>query len=460
MKKTLILFSLLISVLGYSPLMAGGKQAVFTGAVEQHPSIADLAEALSPTVVYIENKGKKAEMPNDPFHFFYNNQGERPPSPSVGAGSGVIVGPEGYIITNYHVVEDSSEITVTLNDERVFSAKIVGTDQEIDLAVLQIDAPDLVYAKFGESKALRVGDWVIAIGAPLGYRYTVTQGIISALNRGGSVRLNEIENYIQTDAAINRGNSGGPLINLQGQIIGINTAISAMGQNIGFAIPIDLIKGSYHQIIEKGSVSRGALGVQITSLSPEAKEFYGMTHGALVSSVTANSPAERAGIQTGDLITEIDGEQIKDSGHLVSKIAIRQPGDKIRVTRFRKGKTETLSLVLGDRSEIVAGSPMSREQNSSQPEQKDSLDLEAVGLSFKYLTEDQAWVISEVRPGSPAEEKGLRPGWKVLSINQTLLNKNDAKALFSNLNKSKDVLLIEIENSRGTQLFFLKPETK
>jgi len=438
-----------------SIIMAGGRPALFTGVVEQRPNIADLAAALSPTVVYIESKGVQRNMPNDPFHFFFRDQGE--PRPQTGAGSGVIVSGEGHIITNYHVIENADEIQVTLNDERVFDAEIIGTDPEIDMAVLKIEAPGLTFASLGDSTQLRVGEWVVAIGAPLGYRYTVTLGIISALNRGGSVGLNNIENYIQTDAAINRGNSGGPLIDMGGNVIGINTAISAMGQNIGFAVPINLIKASYYQIVEKGTVSRGALGVQIRSLDAEAKEFYGTTHGALVASVTEGSPAERGGIVAGDLITKIDGQKVRDSGHLVSMIAVKQPGEAIKVTRLRKGQEENLTLTLGDRSEIVAGTPAPAGAPPRAEEAAPDYTLENVGLTLTYREEDNGWVISKVESGSPAAEKGLRPGWKVRSLNQSPLRKNTNSDLFSDLSESKDVLLIEIENSRGTQLVFLKP---
>jgi len=453
-----LFFTLLLTVFSIHTL-AGGQQAKFTGQVNPQPDIADLAQALSPTVVYIESteSSDASRVPNDPFHrFFQERQGEQPPR--VGAGSGVIVSKDGYIITNYHVVEDTKKIQVTLNDERVFDAKLVGFDEEIDLAVLQISADNLTYAPLGDSGDLRVGEWVIAIGAPLGYRYTVTQGIVSALNRGGTVRLNQIENYIQTDAAINRGNSGGPLINMKGRIIGINTAISAMGQNIGFAIPINLIKGSFDQIVETGSVSRGALGVQISSLSSEAKEFFGVTHGALVGNVTKDSPAEKAGIKAGDLLITFDGQEILDSGHLISMVAVKRPGDTITVKMIQKGAPRTLKITLGDRAELVSGSRTARPQEGRPEVEGSSYSIDSLGLVLDYTASESAWIITKVKTNSPASEKGIRPGWKILKINQKPLNKTNGPQLFSDLKESKDVVLIEIENERGVQLIFLKPQ--
>jgi len=458
MNKIIALITLISLVV---PIQASGKLAEFSGKAQGKPQIADLAESLSPTVVYIESKEKARAMPNDPFHYFFGNpHGEQNPRMRLGAGSGVLVSSEGHIITNYHVIQDATEIQVTLNDERVFDAEIVGTDPEIDLAVLKIKADHLTYAALGDSSRLRVGEWVIAIGAPLGYRYTVTQGIISALNRGGSVRLNTIENYIQTDAAINRGNSGGPLIDMNGKIIGINTAISAMGQNIGFAVPIDLIKSSYAQIMEKGTVSRGALGVTIRSLSPEAKEWYGQTHGAIVLSVKEDSPAQRDGLQKGDLILSLDGVKVRDSGHLTSMVAIRKPGDTISVDYIRDKKKKTLTLVLGDRASIIAGNPSTApgEYSGRRNSNPAHATLPNVGLELTYNVNEQAWIISDITPGSTAAEKGLRKGWKILSINQRTLDSENASSIFSDFKDSRDVLLIEIENSRGTQMIFLKPQ--
>ncbi|PIE89470.1 MAG: hypothetical protein CR997_10905 [Acidobacteria bacterium] len=447
-------------ILSNPTALADNLHAQFKGKVEQaSPNIADLAEALSPTVVYIERteESKFRQIPDDPFHQFFRQPDRH--IPRVSAGSGVIVSSQGHIITNYHVVEDAESLKVTLNDERVFDAELVGYDEEIDMAVLRIEADGLFYAELGDSSDIRVGEWVIAIGSPLGYRYTVTQGIISALNRGNSVRLNAIENYIQTDAAINFGNSGGPLINMKGEVIGINSAISYGGQNIGFAIPVNLIKASYTQIIDKGSVSRGALGVQINSLSNEAKEFFGVTHGALVAGVTEGSPAEKAGLQPGDLLVKLDNTEIIDSGHLVSLVAMKRPGDAISLQVIHNSAKKTYRVVLGDRADLVPGSGPSRAKELKKPTHEPDIQIESIGLSTQWDESDSAWVITDVQPDTPASAKGIREGWSIIRINQTKLNKDNGLKVFSDLKASKDVILLETENERGTKIFFLKPQS-
>lgn len=453
-----------IVALGLATLLGAnqGTPAKIQQIQEPRPQIADLAEALSPTVVFIESvvdqpSPQTRQMPNDPFHFFFREFDRGEPRPRRGAGSGVIIDAEGHIVTNHHVIENATKIEVTLNDERVFEATVVGTDPEIDLAVLKIQAREFTYASLGTSENLRVGEWVIAIGAPLGYRYTVTQGIISALNRGGAVGLNTIENYIQTDAAINQGNSGGPLLNLKGEVIGINTAISAMGQNIGFAVPIDLIKPALQQILTTGSVARGALGVGITSMDNDMKEYYGRNEGALVQSVNEGSPAEKAGIREGDLIISFDGKGVKNSGHLTSLVAIKRPGDRVEVVLVRQKKEQRLDVTLGSRRAMFGQEDSRIVPEVTSPGPRGSMRYDAYGFSLEKQAD--AYVVTAVTPGSPAHQKGLREGMRLEKLNNQSLKGKEAPSLLNILSEGKDVVLLEIETDSGTRLMAVKPET-
>ncbi len=460
-KATITAFLIFAGVVGV--LAGGSKLAVAQEVTQSFPSIADLAEVLSPTVVYIENIERQArsdvpESHNNPYfrHFFGDPNG-----PRTGAGSGVIVSGDGHIITNHHVVDRADEIQVTLTDGRVFPAEVIGSDPEIDLAVIKIKADDLFYAKLGRSQPVRVGDWVVAIGNPLGYRYTVTFGIVSALSRGNG--LNHIENYIQTDAAINRGNSGGPLINMKGEVIGINTAISADGQNIGFAVPMDLIRPSYDQIIESGSVSRGALGIRLQPLTPELKEYYGTSKGVLVADVPAG-PAQRAGIKQGDLITAFNGEEVENSAQLISRVAVNRPGKEITLTVVRDGKESQFSFKLGDRKQIFSGVAVS-ESSAPENESVQTVKLDELGVVLERIGEQQAatgfyqagdYVISEIAADSPLREKGAAPGLVLIRINDLDVTPINIKKIRAELNAS-GVVRLQIKSDRGTRLIGVRP---
>ena len=269
-----------------------------------------------------------------------------------GQGSGLIVRPDGYIITNNHVVAEADEIQVKLANGREYEAEVVGTDEETDLAVIRIDATDLVPAVFGDSDAIQVGQWVLAVGNPFGYDHTVTAGIVSAKGRSG-LGVAIYENFIQTDAAINPGNSGGPLVNLRGEVIGINTAITTRtggSMGIGFAIPSNMARSVMDSILDSGQVVRGWLGVQMAELTHDGADSAGFkgTTGVVIDQVMPDSPAEKAGLEKDDIITEFDGKSIGNMNELRNAVAQTAPETTVELTLFRQGKQRTVRVTLGD----------------------------------------------------------------------------------------------------------------
>ncbi len=317
---------------------------------EQQPtSYADAVARAAPAVVNIYTTKIVTERNRpafeDPLYRYFFGEGSNVPQPrrEPSLGSGVIVSQQGNILTNHHVIEGADEIAIALNDGRHTTAKIVGDDPESDLAVLKIDLPNLPVITLGRSEDLRVGDVVLAIGNPFGVGQTVTSGIISALGRTG-LGINTFENFIQTDAAINPGNSGGALINVRGELVGINTAIfseTGGSQGIGFAIPINLARDVTTQIIEKGHVVRGWLGVGIQNISPELAESFELPEpqGAIITHIMPSSPAEQAKLKQGDIITQINGQRVHDFRDTLAHISRQKPGSDITVTVLREGKT-------------------------------------------------------------------------------------------------------------------------
>ncbi len=334
-----------------------------TGASTPMPSLAPMVKRVSPAVVNIATRGVVKEqaahnpLMDDPFfrRFF-----DVPPDAGSrqrqfqSAGSGVIVDARsGYIITNYHVIENADEITVTLLDDRSFSAKVIGVDQAADLALLQARQPDLVALTLGDSARLEVGDFVVAIGNPFGLQHTVTAGIVSALGRSG-INPDGYEDFIQTDASINPGNSGGALVNLRGELIGINSAIlSGSGGNIGigFAIPVNMVRSVMDQLIQFGEVRRGVLGVNIYDVTAEVAKQYGLAErsGAWVAGVARGSPAERAGVERGDVITSLNGITVKGAGQLRNAIGLLRVGDQVEIVLLRDGKSRRVTASVAAR---------------------------------------------------------------------------------------------------------------
>ena len=322
-------------------------------------SYADAAKKAIPAVVHIftsqEVKGARHPFINDPIfrHFFGDRFGEESQRRS-GLGSGVVVSPEGYILTNFHVVDGADEIEVAHNDGRKYKARVVGSDPESDLAVLRIPADhQLPVIAFGSSDTLRVGDVVLAIGNPFGVGQTVTSGIVSALGRS-HLGINTFENFIQTDAAINPGNSGGALVDSNGHLIGINTAIysqSGGSMGIGFAIPVSLARSVMEQIIKTGGVTRGWVGIEVQELTPELAESFKLpgTDGALIAGVMRGSPADKAGIKPGDVLTQVNGKLVKDAQVMLELIAALVPGTSARFDLRREGRDVKVEVTIGKR---------------------------------------------------------------------------------------------------------------
>jgi len=333
-----------------------------------------------------------------------------------GAGSGFIIDKEGHILTNNHVVENADKITVTLSDNTKVEAELIGADPKSDVALIKIDADhDLPVVEFGNSDTLEVGEWVIAIGNPFGLSQTVTVGIVSATGRS-RVGINEYENFIQTDAAINPGNSGGPLLNIDGQVVGINSALySRTGgyMGIGFAIPINMAEFIKQQLLDNGKVTRGYLGVGIQDVDESLAESFGLEKagGVLITDVQDETPAADAGFKSQDIIVTMGGSEIKDTQQLRNRVAETIPGTTVDIQVIRDGKPKDLQVTIGEQPEnfgsIASGGP------AANP-------LEPFGLALQELTPDiaeqlgykdrQGLVISEVAPGSPAAEFGLKPG--------------------------------------------------
>jgi len=333
--------------------------AALPGAAAPAGSFAAAAKAASAAVVSINTSKAAARNPNmdDPwFKFFFGDQGGQS-EPQVGLGSGVIVSPNGYILTNNHVVEGADDIEVILNDTRKAKAKIIGTDPETDLAILKIELDKLPIIVLGSSDTLQVGDPVLAIGNPFGVGQTVTSGIVSALGRN-QLGINTFENFIQTDAAINPGNSGGALVDTQGRLLGINTAIysrSGGSMGIGFAIPVSTGKQVLESIVKDGQVTRGWIGVEPQDLSPEVAETFGIkpealgAGGVIITGVLQNGPAAQAGIVPGDVITEVGGKPVRTVAELLSAVAALKPGVAASMSVLRKDKKTEISVVPGTR---------------------------------------------------------------------------------------------------------------
>ena len=400
----------------------------------------------------------------DQFERFFGEQGRGTPREQRSLGSGFVFSADGYIVTNNHVIEGADSIKVNLqagkNGDHSYDAEVIGTDKETDLALLKIKADKpLPYLAFGDSDALKVGQWVMAIGNPFGLDHTVTAGIVSA--KGRTIGAGPYDNFIQTDASINRGNRGGPLINLDGQVIGINTAIVASGQGIGFAIPSGLARQVIEQLKEYKSVKRGWLGVSIQDVDENSAKALGLAEarGALVSSVTEGDPAQKAGIKAGDVIVSVDGMAVDDAGDLTRKIGDLLPGVKITLSIWREGKTVTIPLVLGERSaEKVA------QGGRSTP---DSQGEDVLGLGVRPVTEAEAkaleleraqgLLVVEVGEGSLAAQNDLNAGDVILEVNGKAVNTVKAfKDVIEGDGKEKGVVMLLIKR-QGRNVFRTVP---
>ena len=397
------------------PLSLGGQEV---------PSLAPLVREASPAVVSIATKGTvrapRNPLMDDPFfqRFFGGPQQQQRERQIRSAGSGVIVDAQnGYILTNHHVVENADEIEILLSDKRILAATIVGSDPGTDIAVIQVDTTEgLVDMPFGNSEEIEVGDFVVAIGNPFGLSHTVTSGIISALGRVGLSR-DGYEDFIQTDASINPGNSGGALINLKGELIGINSAIfSGSGGNIGigFAIPVNIAQSIMAQLIEYGEVHRGLLGVSISDFNADTAEAFGIdddVSGALVQEIVSDSAAEKAGIEVGDVIVAIDDESVTSASALRTAVGLRRSGETVRIKVIRDGKEKSFTATLTELASL--------EQVSAADIHPSLAGAEFTNYDGKSLAYGEPGVlIASVEPGSPAAQRGLRANDIIISVNR------------------------------------------
>jgi serine protease Do len=428
-------------------------------AVRALPDFAALAERHGPAVVNVsvtrteetgkESRGMPQFGPESPFHEFFKRFGmpiPRGDMPRHGVGSGFIVSQDGLVLTNAHVVADASEVMVKLTDKREFKAKIVGSDPQTDIALLRIDAKDLPLVKLGDAKDVRVGEWVVAIGSPYGFENTVTAGIVSATSR--SLPDGTYVPFIQTDVAVNPGNSGGPLFNLRGEVIGINAQIySGTGgyQGLSFAIPVDVAAKVMDQLAQHGKVTRGRIGVTIQEVSQPLAESFGLKKpaGALVSSVEKDGPAAKAGFEPGDVILKVNGKEIASSVELPVAIADFKPGSAATVEVWRKGAAREITVTVGE----LKPAKTAMTPTGAKPQGR-------LGVAVRELTPEerkQAGVASGVMVddvGGAAAKAGVRPGDIILSVNNAPVT--DAEQLRDQIAKSRKsvALLLQRNDAR------------
>jgi serine protease Do len=427
------------------------------------PSFAELAERVSPGVVNIQtSKTVSAPRVQNPFEEFFGGPLFELPEgefkvPSL--GSGFVISPDGYIVTNNHVVEDVDKITVVFLDGAELPASVVGRDPKTDIALIKVEAPrPLTALPLGDSNRLRAGDWVLAIGNPFGLSHTVTGGIVSALGR--NIQQGPYDDFIQTDAAINPGNSGGPLLNLQGEVIGINTAINPRANTVGFSVPINMAKEILPQLRATGRVTRGWMGVYIQHITPDLAEALGLegaAKGALVSKVDPRGPAAAAGIDRGDVIVEFDGKPIEEMEDLPRLVASTGVGQTVDVTVMRDGKRKKLSVKLGELEdqEVLA--------KAESPEGPTAFGMRVQNMTPALaeqlgLEEASGVVITSVEPGSAADEAGLRPRDVIVEVGREPVT--DVEDLRAKLAASEKGALLLVRRGDATVFVPLKREAK
>ena len=429
-----------------------------------------LASRVTPAVVNVAVTSKtkaddqaQGEIPDDMRQFFgpgfnFNMPRQQGPQVEHGIGSGVIISPDGYIVTNNHVVDGATDIRVTMSDRRVLPAKLIGTDPLTDLAVIKIEGHDFPNVPWGDATKLRPGQTVLAFGNPFGMRFTVTRGIVSALNRPNPSPNDARKpgQFIQTDAAINPGNSGGPLVDVRGEVIGINTFLlsqSGSFSGMGFAIPTQIVRPTVEELMRDGKVSHGFIGVGITDVTPENAKFFDSkdNRGAIVTQVTPNAPGAKAGLKVGDLITSVDGHSINDASSLQVFVEQSKPGSTVKLAVMRDGKNMEIPVTLEKMG------ARDKEEMSSNEGGKPRW-----GIGLGELTPDvrqqiqanddvKGAVVERVLPGSPADNAGLRPGDVILSVNRHETGSiGDVQKALANVPKGQDALLLVWSNGGNT----------
>jgi serine protease Do len=444
-------------------------QAMETLAARVTPAIVNVA------VTSRSKEAAEQQLPDDLQQFFgpgfgqgFGPRGRPQPRIEHGIGSGVIISPEGYIVTNNHVIDGAVDIRVTMSNRKILKAKLIGTDPLTDLAVIKVDGGSLPSIPWGDSTALHPGQTVLAFGNPFGFRFTVTRGIVSALNRPNPFSDNARKpgEFIQTDAAINPGNSGGPLVNAHGEVIGINTfLVSASGafSGMGFAIPTQIVRPTVDTLIRDGKVSHGYMGIGISDVTPENSAFFNVNDasGAVVTQVEADSPAAKAGLKIGDVIAELDGQKVSDAGQLQVEVGQKRPGTTIKLQVVRDGKNVNLPVVL----EAMG----SRDKENSETSEADHGKMHwGIGLSdmtpelreqLQAPGDIHGAVIEQVQPGSSADNAGLQRGDVIVQINRhEVQSASDVKQALASVPKGKDALLLVWSNGGNTFRVLHAPE--
>jgi len=450
---------------GSKQIWRDGPVAAAPASVPTSASLAPLVKLVKPAVVNIATttvvknphqglRGPRGGDEEDFFRFF----GPREPREFKGQslGSGFVISADGYVLTNNHVVQDATDIKVRLPDAREFEAKVVGRDPSTDVALLKLEkASGLPTVGLGDSDSLDQGDFVVALGSPFGFRESVTYGIVSAKDR--ALTGSPFDDFIQTDAAINQGNSGGPLFNLRGEVVGINTAIISpqIGQGLGFAVPINLAKGLIPQLLEKGKVARGYLGVSVSDLTPDLAQGFGVaatTKGALIQNVLPDSPAGKAGIQAGDIAVAVNGKGVESSSQLTRAVSSVRPGSKVTLLVLRKGQKKELTATVAQRPDeerIARGTEGTEEGNGEKAKGGEKLGIRVAPLTPELARElrsqgDQGVVVVGVVEEGPAEKAGIRRGDVILEVNLSPVAKVDDLASVVAKLKTGDVVNLRV----------------
>ena len=483
------------SAVGYrwvEPLMARAASAAPSAAPLDSDSVGELlaldkametlAARVTPGVVNVmvtsraKQEATDREAPDDmqrffggsgPFGQFGPSMRQQQPQIEHGMGSGVVISPEGYIVTNNHVVDGAVDIRVRTSNGRVLKAKLIGTDPLTDLAVVKVNATDLTSVPWGDSKEVRPGQTVLAFGNPYGFRFTVTRGIVSAVNRSNPDPTNPSKpgEFIQTDAAINPGNSGGPLVDARGEVVGINTFLvspSGTFSGMGFAIPSQIVRPTVEALIRDGKVSHGHIGIGIADVTPENAKFFGDSEakGGVVTQVEPGSPGAKAGLQIGDVITELNGHKVDDAGELQVLIGQQKPGTKVELTVLRDGKSMNIPVTLEE-----LGKRSSDDESSGESSGKMHWGIGIASLTpdireqLQVPSEVHGAVVEQVQPGSSADNAGLQQGDVILEVNRhPVQSASDVQQALSNVPKGQDALILVWSNGGNTFRVLHAPE--